>query len=239
VNRMAIAIDGPSASGKSTVARRVAAALGWLYVDSGAVYRGVTWQALRCGVKTDDGEALAAMMDAMGLEFFVGGGAVRFSVEGIEPVAELRTPEIVRHVSFVAAQPQVRARVVAWLQGMTRLGRVVMEGRDIGTVVFPDAAARFYLDASPDERARRRHAEAAPVPGVATVADVANSLGLRDRMDRTRRTAPLKVAEGAEVIDSTGMTIEQVVARILERARQLGLAPAAGAARCGEGTDHG
>jgi cytidylate kinase len=224
VNRSAIAIDGPSASGKSTVARRVAAALGWLYVDSGAVYRGVTWQALRRGVKTDDGEALSAMMDAMGLEFFVGEGAVRFRVEGIEPVAELRTPEINRHVSFVAAQSPVRSRVVAWLQGMTRLGRVVMEGRDIGTVVFPDAAVRIYLDATPGERARRRHAEDVPVSGTATMADVASSLGMRDRIDSTRRTAPLKIAEGALVIDSTGMTIEAVVARVLEGARAAGVA---------------
>jgi len=211
-----IAIDGPSASGKSTIARRVAQALSHIYVDSGSLYRAVTWQALRKGIATDDGRALTELVQAMDIKLEVVEGSVRFTVDAIAPGAALRTAEIDRHVSPVSAVPCVRERVVEWLRSMQRFGNLVMEGRDIGTAVFPDAAHKFYLDASPEERARRRHAER----GDETAADmgaVREALKRRDSIDSTRQAAPLRVAEGAVVVDSTGLSIDDVVALILDR----------------------
>jgi cytidylate kinase len=206
-----IAIDGPAASGKSTVARRVAAALGALYVDSGAVYRGITLAALRAGVDVRDAAAVEALAGRVDLAFHVEDGAVRFRLDGDLPGAALRTPEVNAAVSPVAAVPAVRRRVVEALRGMRGLGSLVMEGRDIGSAVFPDTPWKFYLDASPEERARRRHGELA---GSALEA-VAENLRTRDRIDSGRRADPLRIAAGATVIDSTGLGIEQVVARIL------------------------
>lgn len=214
-----IAIDGPSASGKSTVARKVAAAAGWLYVDSGALYRGITWKVLEDGGDPSNAAEVIAFVGRLKMEFFVAGGAVRFLIGGVEPVAEIRTDRVNERVSEVAATPQVRAAVTEWLRGMRRFGTLVMEGRDIGTVVFPDADMKFYLDASPEERARRRHAEtrtAAPDD----VGRVMASLQNRDRKDSARATAPLRIAPDARVIDTTGLTVDQVVAGIVETIRR-------------------
>jgi cytidylate kinase len=213
-----IAIDGPAASGKSTVAKGVAAALGRLYVDSGALYRAITWKALEDGVDTADGGAVAALAGRMTPDFLVDGRAVAFTVDGQPLGAELRTDAINQHVSPVAVVPEARAQVVAWLRGMTSLGDLVMEGRDIGTAVFPDATHKFYLDASPEERARRRHAEiTTDLEPTADVEAVGASLQRRDRIDSSRKTDPLKVAPGATVVDSTGMSIDQVVMFIVDR----------------------
>lgn len=212
-----IAIDGPSASGKSTVARQVAARLGRLYVDSGAVYRGVTWKALRDGVPTDNAERVAALLEGMDIRFFVAEGAVRFRIDGIEPGAELRTAALNEHVSKIAAMPAVRVKVVGWLREMTKLGALVMEGRDIGTAVFPQARFKFYLNASAEERARRRHAEIESGADKASMTAVKESLKRRDTIDSGRKMDPLRVAEGAEVIDSTAMGIAEVVELIAGR----------------------
>jgi len=210
-----IAIDGPSASGKSTIARRVAESLGRLYVDSGALYRVVTWRILEQGVAVDDLEAVTRVVDSMAPVFFVEEGAVRFSIDGLRPDTALREERINANVSRVAAYPAVRRRVVAWLRGMARFGALVMEGRDIGTAVFPGAGLKFYLDASPEERARRRHRDR-EAAGVSRE-DVYDSIERRDRIDSTREMDPLKVAEGAVRIDSTGLEIEQTVAAVLSR----------------------
>jgi cytidylate kinase len=223
-----IAIDGPAASGKSTVARRVAAALGWLYVDSGALYRGVTFQALRDGVSTADAAGVLASMRAARFEFAVRDGAVVFSINGFEPRQELRTAEVNLHVSHVAATEDVRRQVTAWLRAMTEHGPLVMEGRDIGTVVFPEARFRFYLDASEAERARRRHAETAVHSQELTVEEVDRSLQRRDRIDSTRAAAPLRVAPGAIVLDTTGRTIADVVADVLAAVGSVSAHSAAG-----------
>ena len=215
VKFQAVAIDGPSASGKSTVARRVATALGYLYVDSGALYRGITWQALRSGVDSGDWKALEMMVDSLRIEFFVADGVVHFSIDGIEPGMALRSREINRHVSPVASAPGVRSRVVGWLQGMVGLGDLVMEGRDIGTVVFADSHHKFYLDASPEERARRRHRELVQSQNDADASEVGDSLKRRDRIDSTRKVDPLRIAEGAVVVDSTSMSIDEVVAQVV------------------------
>jgi len=209
-----IAIDGPAASGKSTVARRVAAALGYLYVDSGAVYRGITLAALRSGVEVRDVAAVEALAQRVSLEFFVSKGAVTFRLDGVEPGEALRTLEVNAAVSPVAANPAVRQRVVRELRALAGHGNLVMEGRDIGTAVFPDAPHKFYLDASPEERARRRHDEMAPKAMVA-LESVADNIRSRDRIDSGRAVDPLRVAPGAVVIDSTGLAIDDVVHRVL------------------------
>lgn len=209
-----IAIDGPSASGKSTVARRLAAALGYAYVDSGALYRGIAWKAAEMGVDLQDSVAVVQSMERMAIAFFSEAGAIRYRIDGYEPRDEIRTERVSGLVSIVAAIPGVRARVTAWLREMAALGSLVMEGRDIGTVVFPSARAKFFLDANPEERARRRHAELSPAGGEKDVGRVMSSLQDRDKRDSGRATAPLKVAEDARIVDTTGLSIEQVVAEI-------------------------
>jgi cytidylate kinase len=206
-----IAIDGPSASGKSTVARRVAARLGRLYVDSGALYRGITWRVLEEGRDPAQAEQVLDSLRSMPIEFFVAEGAVRFLIGGYEPVAEIRSERVNERVSLVAAVCEVRAQATTWLRTMAAQGPLVMEGRDIGTVVFPDARFKFYLDASPAERARRRHAEQEGTD----VGRVMASLQTRDRRDSGRQTAPLRVAGDACTVDTTGLSIDEVVDRIV------------------------
>lgn len=218
-----IAIDGPSASGKSTVARQVAGRLGFLYADSGAVYRGITWAALRRGVSTQDEAAVLRMLGGLKLKANVEGGAVVVRYDGADPGREIRGPEVTANVSFVSAMPAVRERVTQFLRGMARFGSLAMEGRDIGSVVFPDTPYKFYLDAAAEERARRRHAESAG-QGVATgVSEEAQRLKRRDAIDSSRQAAPLCVAPGAAIVDSTAMGVEEVVAFIIDRVRAIGL----------------
>lgn len=212
-----IAIDGPAASGKSTVARRVAAELGWLYADSGSLYRAVTWKALQSGVDPRDSAAVRRMLPGIRFEPCVEAGAVRFRLDGAQFGQELRGAVVNEAVSLIAAMPEVRATVVAWLRSMGEYGDLAMEGRDIGTAVFPDAEFKFYLDASPEERARRRHSEIAGGP---SMGEVDASLKRRDIIDSTRRTAPLRAAADAVIVDTTGMTIEDVVRFVVERVRE-------------------
>jgi CMP/dCMP kinase len=212
-----IAIDGPSASGKSTVARKVAAGLGYQYVDSGALYRGIAWRATGMGADAAVAADVVSAMKKMTVVFFVEAGAVRYRIDGVEPRSEIRTERVSEQVSLVAAIPEVRARVTQWLRDMAGLGNLVMEGRDIGTVVFPGAEAKFYLDASAEERARRRHAELNPAGETADVGRVMNSLKNRDQRDSGRKTAPLKLADDAQVVDTTGLSIDQVVEAILKQ----------------------
>jgi cytidylate kinase len=215
MNRV-IAIDGPSGAGKSTIARAVGKMLGFLHVDSGALYRIVTWQALLKGVDCNDGDAVAAFVAELEVEMRVAEGAVRFAVAGVEPGDAIRTAEINAAVSPVSKVPEVRTKVTRWLREMRTLGNLVVEGRDIGSVVYPDSPARFYLDASPEERARRRHLEE-QTKGIAQLdrQAVMASLLNRDRIDSTRAVAPLRVADGAQVIDSTRMPINEVLEAVI------------------------
>jgi cytidylate kinase len=206
-----IAIDGPAASGKSTVAKRVAKKTNGLYVDSGALYRAITWKALQEGVDTTDFPANEKLAQSIKPEFYVKDNAVCFRIDGKELNAELRTPEINHHVSFIAATPGARDVVVSWLRKMPTLGNLVMEGRDIGTAVFPNATKKFYLDASPEERARRRYAEQKNSEKKQSVTEVDSSLKRRDKIDSSRKKDPLKIADDATIIDSTGKSIEDVV----------------------------
>jgi CMP/dCMP kinase len=211
MRKLTIAIDGPSGAGKGTVARAVAAELGYQHVDSGAMYRAVGWKALRDGVPLDSEEALAALARQSTME--IGGGGV--TIDGADVTREIRMPEIDRAATAVARLPAVRAILVERQRTMGRSGGVVMEGRDIGTVVFPRADVKIYLDASEEERARRRAHDPAHTGVPPTVSEVATLLTERDRQDRTRATSPLYAAPDATVIDTTGKEVSEVVKEVL------------------------
>ncbi|MCL1921854.1 MAG: (d)CMP kinase [Kiritimatiellaeota bacterium] len=211
-----IAIDGPSGAGKSSVSKRVGAELGFLHVDSGALYRIMTWQCLAHDIDTADPEAVAAFAGQVAVDCEPRGGAVAYFVNGQEPGNAIRTPEINRHASPVATVKAVRDRVTAWLRDMTRFGNLIVEGRDITTAVFPESPARFYLVASAEARAERRRLEEIE-KGIAdqSAEEVKRSLLARDAIDSTRKHAPLRKADGALEIDSTRMTLDEVVEAVL------------------------
>ncbi|MBP7276419.1 MAG: (d)CMP kinase, partial [Kiritimatiellae bacterium] len=205
-----IAIDGPSASGKSTVAREVARELGWIYVDSGALYRALTWHALERGVNPKDAADVVQLLQNTGWSFRVEQGALCYTIDGRDPGEAIRGGPVRENVSYIAAMPEVRAFIVDRLRETTSFGPVVMEGRDIGTVVFPRTPWKFYLDADPEVRARRRLKDIVQLEGGGDVREVSASLHRRDTLDRSRATAPLQVAADADVIDSSGMTAREV-----------------------------
>jgi cytidylate kinase len=212
-----IAIDGPSGAGKSSVSRIVGERLGYLHVDSGALYRIMTWQCLANGVDTDSPEAIGAFADKVEIECRPESGHIAYYVGGEAPGDRIRTPEINAHASKVAREKPVRDRITALLQGMTQYGNLVVEGRDITTAVFPDSPARFYLTASAEARARRRQKEEVE-KGIAnqSAEAVKASLLARDAIDSTRKYAPLKKADGAIEIDSSDLTLEQVVETVMD-----------------------
>ena len=213
-----IAIDGPSGAGKSSVSRIVGKKLGFLHVDSGALYRIMTWQALVKKVDTDNPDAVAAFAPTVEIECRPENGAIAYYVGGEPPGERIRTPEINAHASHVATVKQVRDKITALLRGLTRFGDLVVEGRDITTAVFPDSPARFYLTASAEARARRRQKEEVE-KGIAnqSAETVKASLLARDAIDSTRKYAPLRKADGAIEIDSSDLTLEQVVDIVLEK----------------------
>jgi cytidylate kinase len=206
-----IAIDGPSGAGKGTVARVVASQLGYRHVDSGAMYRAVGWKALHEGVPLDDEAAVARLAEASVIHV----GPERVTIDGDDVTRSIRTPEIDRAAASVARLPRVRSVLVDQQRQLGENGGIVMEGRDIGTVVFPHADVKIYLDAAPEERARRRAADPAHSGGPAAVADVATLLTERDRLDKTRTTSPLYAAADARVVDTTGKPIDAVVREVL------------------------
>ena len=211
-----VAIDGPSGAGKSSVSRIVGGKLGFLHVDSGALYRIMTWQALVRKVDTDDPDAVAAFAPTVEIECRPENGAIAYYVDGEKPGDRIRTPEINAHASQVATVKAVRDKITAILRGLTRFGDLVVEGRDITTAVFPDSPARFYLTASAEARARRRQKEEVE-KGIAnqSAETVKASLLARDAIDSTRKYAPLRKADGAIEIDSSDLTLEQVVDIVL------------------------
>jgi len=211
-----IAIDGPSGSGKSSTSKRVGSALGFLHVDSGALYRIMTWQCLVQGVNTDNPEAVAEFAGRVQIECRPENGAIAYYVDGELPGDRIRTPEINAHASQVATVKAVRDRITAILRGLVEFGDLVVEGRDITTAVFPDTPARFYLTASAEARAMRRQLEEVQ-KGIAnqSAEAVKASLLARDAIDSTRKYAPLKKADGVMEIDSTMLTLDQVVEAVL------------------------
>lgn len=210
-----IAIDGPSGAGKGTVSRTLAHELGYRHIDTGAMYRAVGWKAAYEGLPLDDEAAVAAL--ARRAEIVVEGGEV--SIDGHDVTRAIRTPEIDKVASTVARLSAVREVLVARQREMGRDGGVVMEGRDIGTVVFPDADVKIFLDASAEERARRRANDQAHTGSRAGQAAVAEAIAARDKSDTTRAASPLTLAADAVLIDTTDMPIADVVARVIELVR--------------------
>jgi cytidylate kinase len=201
------------------VARAVAAALGYRHIDSGAMYRAVGWKALRERIPLDDEEAVARVAETP-LEI----SPARVAIGGHDVTRDIRTPEIDRAATSVARLPRVRTVLVARLREMGARGEIVMEGRDIGTVVFPNADVKVYLDAAPEERARRRASDPAHTGGPVAVADVGTLLAERDRIDSTRSASPLYAAPDAIVVNTTGMGVDEVVRDVLRIVREKGLA---------------
>ena len=208
---LTIAIDGPSGAGKGTIARTVAAALGYRHIDSGAMYRAIGWKALRQNVPFDDEAAIAQLAHRARIDV----SNDRVTIDATDVTRAIRTPEIDRAAARVARLPAVRSVLVARQRQLGEGGGIVMEGRDIGTVVFPQADVKIYLDASPDERARRRAADPAHSAGTEPVSEVVTALAARDELDRTRAASPLYPADDAVIIDTTGKPIYEVVAAVL------------------------
>jgi len=207
-----IALDGPAASGKSTIAREIARILNFANVSSGGFYRAITWLALESGADTKSPQAVAEVLAKAKLEYgFNDQGAVVF-VNGIDPTPYLKDENINKNVSPVAQTPEVRDNINEGLRTLGNLRDCVIEGRDIGTIVFPDTKFKFYIDASPEVRAQRRQAEGG-----------ADEIAKRDKMDSTRALAPLIAAKDAIIVDSTHLTVQQVLAEICDHLRRLGL----------------
>ena len=209
----AVAIDGPAASGKSTVARRLARRLNLIMVNSGAMYRAIAWATIQRGVDASDPEAVVALLDQIKITCGVSDGQSTILIDGLDPGDALREDQVNGRVSKVAAVPEVRDLLVAKQREYLELGSLVMEGRDIGSVVFPDTPYKLYIDASEEVRMARRSAEG--------LTDVVSK---RDAEDSKRKTSPLVVADGAAVIDSSEMDIDEVVEAALAQLRVQGLA---------------
>jgi cytidylate kinase len=215
-HRIRIAIDGPAGAGKSTVARMVAEKLGYIYIDTGAMYRAVTLQALVDNINIHDAAALTGIAGRVDISLRLDeDGNTRIYLNNRDVTKEIRTPEVSGAVSLVSRVPGVRERMTRLQREMAARGGVVMEGRDIGTQVLPDAEAKFFLTASAEERARRRFAELKQSGYSINYDQVIRDINKRDEIDSGRAVAPLKPASDARIIDCSGMTVEQVVNLIL------------------------
>lgn len=226
---MIVAIDGPAGSGKSTVARALAAREHLTYLDTGAMYRAVTCAALERGVDISDADVVAALARGLDISLTAGVGGERLTVDGEDRTAQIRTPEVDVNVSAVAAVPAVRESMVALQRKAAEAGDVVAEGRDIGTVVFPAAEVKVYLSADPSARARRRAVQrqggdtakdASAQADAAETAAIEAELVARDKADSTREASPLRPAADAVHIDSTDLTVDEVCDRIAALMRE-------------------
>jgi CMP/dCMP kinase len=228
VNSLVVTIDGPAAAGKSTTAREVARRLGWLYLDSGALYRALAVRAARRGISPEDADGIRASLLATDLDVVPTPDGTRVLLDGEDVTGEIRSPAVTDLSSRLAAIPAVRERVLAVARRVASRHSVVAEGRDMGTVAFPDAIVKFYLDASLDERARRRAHELESRGSTAELNEVRADLERRDRRDRERAVAPLTMAPDSLVLDTTSLSSSEQVERVLEivRARHPGIGTA-------------
>jgi cytidylate kinase len=207
-----VAIDGPAASGKSSVARELAQRIGFDYVNSGAMYRAVTWHVLQHAISPGDGDAIARLLETSRIDCDLDDDGSRILIDGFDPAEHLRDDRVNDEVSLVSSVPRVREILVAKMRAYASDRDVVMEGRDIGTVVFPETPYKFYIDASPEVRRRRRIAQGQR-----------DKIAARDHADSSRRASPLVIAEDALVIDSSNLTIEGVVGEIIGRLKMKGM----------------
>jgi cytidylate kinase len=214
-NGLVIAIDGPSGAGKSTVARMLAERMGYTYIDTGAMYRAVGWKAIRDGVDPGDEAALARLCERTEVTIGHNASGQRVFVNGADVSGEIRTPEMGMMASAVSRSPAVRARLLTLQRSLGARGGVVMDGRDIGTVVFPDADLKFFLDASAEERGRRRYRELRAKGMNVDLAAITEEIRARDHQDSNREHAPLRKAPDSRYVDSSEMTIDEVVAEML------------------------
>jgi cytidylate kinase len=216
---LVITIDGPAGAGKSTVAQKLAARLGLVYVDSGATYRAAALKVLEAGVDPLDEPAVAKLMGSTDVQVTAGDGEPRVLIDGHDVTARLRTPEVTLAAAHVSRLPQVRAKLIEMQRTFARGPGVVMEGRDIGTVVFPRAQLKIFLKADVEERARRRLKQDSHEGRAASLEKTAHEIGIRDQLDAQRKISPLTPASDAVEIDSTHLQADQVVEQILDLAR--------------------
>jgi cytidylate kinase len=218
-SRLRIAIDGPAGAGKSTLARKVAESLGYLYIDTGAMYRAATLIVLRAGIALDDDQKIGAELGLHNIELLASSNSEfgqRVLVDGVDESDSIRSREIANQVSAISALPSVRTQLVAHQRSLAAAGAVVLDGRDIGTVVLPDAEVKIFLVASPNVRAHRRYLELRACGQKIDLETVLQEIIERDRKDSSRTLAPLKPATDAIVIESDNRTVEQLVAEIIE-----------------------
>jgi cytidylate kinase len=218
---LVIAIDGPSGAGKSTTARQLAERLGYIYIDTGAMYRAIGWKAKQEGIDPADEEKLTVLCGRTGVTIKKDNNDPRFYVDGQDVSNEIRTPEMGMMASAVSKSPSVRARLLTLQRDLGRNGGVVMDGRDIGTVVFPDADVKFFLDASAEERGRRRHEELKAKGMDVDLARITQEIRERDHQDSMRSLAPLRRADDALLIDSTDLNISEVLERMLSEIKKV------------------
>ncbi len=215
-----IAIDGPSGAGKSTVSRLLSEKLGYMYIDTGAMYRTAALLALEAGIDLRDGEKVAQLCQSLSFSFRTEGDTVRVICNGRDVTQVIRTHEMGMHASEVSKNPRVREVLVDLQRKLGRQHDAILEGRDIGTVVFPQAPYKFYLNATVEERARRRYRELIEKGEKVSLHEVEATIRKRDRNDSTRPVAPLRPAEDAIIIDTTGKDIPSVVKEILGHIKQ-------------------
>ncbi|MEK7210106.1 MAG: (d)CMP kinase [Candidatus Binatota bacterium] len=220
VRKLIVAIDGPSGAGKSTVAKRLAKELGYTYMDTGAMYRAFAWKVMKEGIDLSDEKKLERVLQDTSIELLEQDGRSSVLLNGVDVTDRIRTPELSQLASRVSTSKIVRERMVELQRDMGSHGGVVAEGRDIGTVVFPNAEVKVFLDASSGERARRRFEELRSQGREVTVEETLEEMEQRDRRDRERDVAPLRKAEDAVVIDSTQAGVDGVVGRIMQEIKR-------------------
>jgi len=215
MGRLIVALDGPGSSGKSSVGAAAAREVGYRFCDTGLLYRAVTWLAEARAVEVDDPEGLVGLVDQVQLATDGQGRLAGVLIDGVDHTADVRAPAVDAAVSAVSAVPEVRAALLERQRDLTRGGAIVMAGRDIGTVVLPDADLKLYLDASVTERARRRAEERGLDPDGPEAAGILEALRRRDRLDATRQVAPLRIATDARIITTDGNAFEETVAAVV------------------------